>query len=60
MGGAAFGFYGLDPFDAGLAPQQRIEQQVSAVRTLFAAHPEQTGAWVDVRNPGGGDFRAKG
>jgi cell division septal protein FtsQ len=57
---AAFGFYGLDPFDAGRAPQQRIEQQVSAVRTLFAAHPEQTVSWVDARNPGKVYFRAKG
>jgi hypothetical protein len=57
---AAFGFYGLDPVDAGRTPERQIEQQVGAVRTLFAAHPEQTVSWVDARNPGKVYFRAKG
>jgi hypothetical protein len=42
------------------APEQQIERQVSAVRTLFAAHPESTVSWVDARNPGKVYFRAKG
>jgi hypothetical protein len=57
---AAFGFYGLDPVDANRAPEPQIEQQVGAVRTLFAAHAEQTVSWVDARNPGKVYFRAKG
>jgi hypothetical protein len=57
---AAFGFYGLDPMLDIDAPEQQIERQVSAVRTLFAAHPESTVSWVDARNPGKVYFRAKG
>lgn len=55
----AFGLYGLDPTED--QPQDgRIEQQVAAVRTLFAAHPEASVSWVDARNPGKVYFRAKG
>jgi hypothetical protein len=57
---AAFGFYGLDPMLDIDAPEQQVERQVSAVRTLFAAHPESTVSWVDARNPGKVYFRAKG
>ena len=56
---AAFGLYGLDPTRE--QPQDgRIEAQVAAVRTLFAAHPEGSVSWVDARNPGKVYFRAKG
>jgi cell division septal protein FtsQ len=55
----AFGLYGLDPTED--QPQDgRIEEQVAAVRTLFAAHPEASVSWVDARNPGKVYFRAKG
>ncbi len=55
----AFGLYGLDPTED--QPQDGlIEQQVTAVRTLFATHPEASVSWVDARNPGKVYFRAKG
>jgi len=38
----------------------RIASQASAVRTLFAAHPEAGVAWIDARNPGKVYFRARG
>lgn len=56
---AAFGLYGLDPSEQQ-PPESRIEQQVAAVRTLFATHPEASVSWVDARNPGKVYFRAKG
>jgi hypothetical protein len=49
---AAFGFYGLDPAGDGAAPDARLDQQVAAIRTLFATHPETSVGWVDARNPG--------
>ncbi len=56
---AAFGLYGMDPTDD--QPRDgRIEQQVAAVRTLFASHPEASVTWADVRNPGKVYFHAKG
>jgi cell division septal protein FtsQ len=55
----AFGLYGLDPTETE-SQDGRIEQQIAAVRTLFAAHPEASVSWVDARNPGKVYFRAKG
>jgi POTRA domain-containing FtsQ-type protein len=49
---AAFGFYGLDPAGDGAAPDARLDQQVAAIRTLFATRPETSVRWVDARNPG--------
>lgn len=57
---AAFGFYGLDPTDTPETMAARIASQASAVRTLFASHPETGVAWVDARNPGRVYFRARG
>jgi cell division protein FtsQ len=57
---AAFGVYGLDPRETSTAADARLERQVTAVRTLFASHPEAEIGWVDVRNPGKVYFRAKG
>ncbi|MGH2463101.1 MAG: cell division protein FtsQ/DivIB [Candidatus Limnocylindria bacterium] len=57
---AAFGFYGLDPSDTAATMAARIAAQASAVRTLFASHPEAAVAWVDARNPGRVYFRARG
>jgi len=56
----AFGVYGLDPNESTSEADARLDQQVTAVRTLFAARPEADLAWVDVRNPGKVYFRAKG
>lgn len=55
---AAFGFYGLEPRDRAQSVNDRIEQQVAAVRTLFASEPEAGVSWVDARNPGKVYFRA--
>lgn len=57
---AAFGYYGLDPTDTADTMAARISSQASAVRTLFASHPEAGVAWVDARNPGRVYFRARG
>ena len=56
----ALGVYGIDPRETTAEADERLEQQIAAVRTLFAAHPEDAVAWVDVRNPGKVYFRAKG
>jgi cell division septal protein FtsQ len=56
----ALGVYGLDPAETAAAADARLERQVTAVRTLFASHPETEIGWVDVRNPGKVYFRAKG
>ncbi|MGH2488400.1 MAG: hypothetical protein ACRDFR_02105, partial [Candidatus Limnocylindria bacterium] len=57
---AAFGFYGLDPTETTETMAARIASQASAVRTLFASHPETGVAWIDARNPGRVYFRARG
>jgi cell division septal protein FtsQ len=54
---AAFGMYGPSAGDASPAD---IDAQVAAVRTLFAAHRENTIGWVDVRNPGKVYWRPNG
>jgi cell division protein FtsQ len=56
----ALGVYGRDPNETPAEADARLERQVTAVRTLFAARPEAELAWVDVRNPGKVYFRAKG
>lgn len=56
----ALGVYGLDPNETRAEAAARLERQVTAVRTLFASHPEVGIRWVDVRNPGKVYFRAKG
>ncbi len=56
----ALGVYGVDPRETEAAATARMERQVTAIRTLFAQHPEGEIGWVDVRNPGKVYFRAKG
>jgi hypothetical protein len=55
----ALGVYGVDPNESTADAAARLERQVTAVRTLFAARPESNIGWVDVRNPGKVYFRAK-
>lgn len=55
----ALGVYGVDPNESAADAAARLERQVTAVRTLFAARPESDIGWVDVRNPGKVYFRAK-
>ena len=57
---AAFGFYGLDPSDTPGGRRRQASSQASGIRTLFAAHPEASVAWIDARNPGRVYFRARG
>ncbi len=56
----ALGVYGIDPRETTAEAITRLERQVTAVRTLFAAESEGEIGWVDVRNPGKVYFRAKG
>jgi cell division septal protein FtsQ len=49
---AALGFYELDPREDQAAADTRLEQQLAAIRTLFAARAERNVSWLDVRNPG--------
>lgn len=56
----ALGVFGMDPNETEAVATARLERQVTAVRTLFASHPEAEISWVDVRNPGKVYFRAKG
>jgi hypothetical protein len=49
---AALGFYELDPREDQAAADARLDQQLAAIRTLFAARPERSVSWLDVRNPG--------
>jgi hypothetical protein len=56
----ALGVYGIDPRETSAQADDRLDRQIAAVRTLFAAHPEDEVGWVDVRNPGKVYFRAKG
>ncbi len=56
---AIFGLYGLDIGDT-TAVSVRVADQVAAVRTLFAAHRENTVGWVDARNPGRVYWRPNG
>jgi cell division septal protein FtsQ len=56
----AFGFYEADPRAPAGDAGERVDDQVTAVRTLFAEEPETGIEWVDARNPGKVYFRAKG
>lgn len=56
----AFGAYGADPGDTAADAAARVDDQVAAVRTLFATRSEAEIGWVDARNPGKVYFRAKG
>lgn len=56
---AVFGSYALQEGDMS-AIAARITDQVAAVRTLFAAHKENTVGWVDARNPGKVYWRPNG
>ncbi|MGH2456433.1 MAG: hypothetical protein ACRDHD_09285, partial [Candidatus Limnocylindria bacterium] len=49
---AALGFFQLDPGEGAAAADARLEDQVAAIRTLFATHAEGTVGWLDARNPG--------
>jgi hypothetical protein len=49
---AAMGFYELDPREDQAAAEARLEQQLAAIRTLFATRPEAAVSWLDARNPG--------
>ena len=49
---AALGFYQLDPREDQAAADARLEQQLAAIRTLFAARAERNVSWLDARNPG--------
>jgi len=49
---AALGFYQLDPREDEGAADARLEQQLAAIRTLFAAHQERNVSQLDARNPG--------
>ncbi|HEX6474173.1 MAG TPA: FtsQ-type POTRA domain-containing protein [Candidatus Limnocylindria bacterium] len=49
---AALGFYELDPREDQAAAHTRLEQQLAAIRTLFAARSERNVSWLDARNPG--------
>jgi cell division septal protein FtsQ len=55
---AAFGFYGLDEEMEPAELEERITEQVAAVRTLFATRGEAGVSWVDARNPTKIYFRA--
>jgi len=49
---AALGFYELDPSEDQAAADARLEQQLAAIRTLFAQRQEWAVSWLDARNPG--------
>jgi hypothetical protein len=49
---AALGFYQLDPSEDAAAADARLEQQLAAIRTLFAQRQEWAVSWLDARNPG--------
>ena len=49
---AALGFYQLDPREDQAAADAKLEQQLAAIRTLFATRPERNVSWLDASNPG--------
>jgi hypothetical protein len=49
---AAMGFYQAAPGEDEATAVARLEQQLAALRTLFAERPEDRVTWVDARNPG--------
>jgi len=48
---ADFGLYPGSDFDQPVALQERVEAQVTAVRTLFSMEGESKISWVDARDP---------
>ncbi|HLY36121.1 MAG TPA: FtsQ-type POTRA domain-containing protein [Candidatus Limnocylindria bacterium] len=56
---AALGFHG-DGVSGSLDDAPTIDAQMAALRTLFAARPERTVGWVDLRNPGKVYWRPSG
>lgn len=57
---AALGFIGAGSGADVRGGEELIEEQVAAIRTLFATRPETEVGWVDARNPGKVYWRAKG
>jgi hypothetical protein len=49
---AAMGFYQLDPREDRASADARLEQQLAAIRTLFATRQERGVSWLDARNAG--------
>jgi POTRA domain, FtsQ-type len=49
---ATLGFYQLDPREDEAAADARLEEQLAAIRTLFASRPERNVSWLDASNPG--------
>jgi cell division septal protein FtsQ len=49
---AAMGFYEMDPREDQETADARLEQQLAAIRTLFATRDEGAISWLDARNPG--------
>jgi hypothetical protein len=49
---AALGYYELDPQEDRVSADARLDQQLAAIRTLFAARREWAVSWLDARNPG--------
>ncbi len=48
---ADFGLYPSSDFDQSGALRERLEAQVTAVRTLFSSEGERNISWVDARDP---------
>jgi len=57
---AAMGYYGNAPEDTPATIRERVSEQATSIRTLFAQQPEAGVAWIDARNPGRVYFRARG
>ena len=51
---AAMGFYQLDPREDQAAADARLEQQLAAIRTLFATRPERNVSLAGCPQPGEG------
>ena len=49
---AALGFYERDPTEDRAKADARLEEQLAAIRTLFAQRSEWGVSWLDARNPG--------
>ena len=49
---AALGFYQLDPREDQAAADAKLEQQLAAIRTLFATRSERNVSTLDASNPG--------
>ena len=51
---AALGFYQLDPREDQAAADAKLEQQLAAIRTLFATRPERNVSMAGCQQPGEG------